>query len=293
MELAERLKVPELGDRQPLSVNLMLKRVQQRFHDKVCDSQRLTTPAGQPAASKPNEPSLSEPRSSRGVSHLVRTLVEDVVAWQRRNEVQRIPNKNAGSFYDDSEERNLGIRFAKVLLRRDKALGSAPSQLQLSPSEMALVNSVSGVPLIGCSATASCNSNVAQQRPGLTTILNDDIGTHRANKKASVGSAGTGSSGSHHASQSNRIEEGESPSSDLAQCAAAKKRRVVATLPVADVVTSVSTCSMCFDKPCVAAVVPCGHLCGCFDCLQLCHVCPICTDPIQTILRVYDAGISP
>jgi len=255
--------------------------------------------AGQPAESKP-----AVPRSSSGVSHLVRTLVEEVLAWQgRRNPIgygaQRIPNKHAGSFYDDSEERKLGIRFGKVLLRRDKSLGSAPSQLQLSPSEVALVNSVPGVPLHGCSATASCNSNVAQQRPGLTTILNDDIGTHRDNKKVSVGSAGTGSGGSHHASQSNRIEEGESHSSDLAQCATAKKRprhtgrRVVATLPVADVVTSVSTCSLCFDKPCVVAVVPCGHLCGCFDCLQLCHVCPICTDPIQTILRVYDAGISP
>ena len=244
---------------------------------------------GQPDASKPTVPSLSERRSSSGVSHLVRTLVEEVLAWQEHNGAQRIPNKHAGSFYDDSEERKLGIRFGKVLLRRDKSLGSAPSGLQLSPSEVALVNSIPGVPLSGCSATASCNSNVAQQRPGLTTILNDDIGTHHANKRASVGSAGTGSSGSHHASQSNRIEEGESPSSDLA----AKKRRVVATLPVADVVTSVSTCSMCFDKPCVAAVVPCGHLCGCFDCLQLCHVCPICTDPIQTILRVYDAGISP
>ena len=226
MELAERFKVTELGDRQHLPLDLIFKRVQQQFHDEVWDPQMLTTPAGQPAASKPNEPSLSEPRSSRGVSHLVRTLVEDVVAWQRRNEVQRIPNKNAGSFYDDSEERNLGIRFAKVLLRRDKALGSAPSQLQLSPSEMALVNSVSGVPLFGCSATASCNSNVAQQRPELTTMLNvhDDIGTHLANKKARIESAGTGSGGPHPTTPSNRIEEGEGPSSDLAQCASTKKR---------------------------------------------------------------------
>ena len=158
--------------------------------------------------------------------HVVRTLVADVLAWQEHNGTQIIPNKHAGSFYDDSDERKLGIRFGKVLLRRDKSLGSAPSQLQLSPSEVALVNSVPGVPLRGCSATASCNSNVAQQRPELTTMLNvhDDIGTHRANKKASVGSAGTGSGGSHHASPSNRIEEGESPSSDLAQCASAKKR---------------------------------------------------------------------
>ena len=190
------------------------------------------------------------------------------------------------------------MRCAKVLLRRYKSLGTAPSEVQLSPFEVALVNSMPGVPLHGCSTTASCNSNVAQQSPERTTTQNVH-GTHGANKKACVGSAGTGSGASHHDSPSNRIEEFERPSNDLTQCTTAKKRprytgrRVVATLPVADVVTSVSTCSLCFDKPCVVAVVPCGHLCGCFDCLQLCHVCPICTDPIQTILRVYDAGISP
>jgi len=99
-------------------------------------------------ADRKSDNAMSEPRSSSGVSHLVRTLVADVSAWQEHNGVQRIPNK----YHDDSEEHNLGIRFAKVLLRRDKALGSAPSRLQLSPSEVALVNSVSGVPLIGCSA---------------------------------------------------------------------------------------------------------------------------------------------
>ena len=153
-------------------------------------------------------------------------MVADVVNWQERNEVQRIPNHHASSAHDDSEERNLGNRFAKVLIRREKSLGSCPSQVQLSPSEVALVNSVSGVPLIGCSATASCNSNMAQQRPELPTTLNvhDDINTHRANKKARVVLAGTGSGGSHHASPSNRIEEFEITNSDLAQCAPTKKR---------------------------------------------------------------------
>ena len=182
MELAERLKVPEQDDGQLLPLDLIFKRVQQRFNDEVCDPQMLTTPAGQPDAFKPTVPSLSEHRSSSGVSPLVRTLVEDVMAWQDHIEVQRIPNHHAWSFYDDSEERNLGIKFAKVLLRRDKPLGSAPSQLQLSLSEVALVNSVPGVPLRGCSATAYCNSNVAQQRPELPIILNvhDSIGIHHA-----------------------------------------------------------------------------------------------------------------
>ena len=82
------------------------------------------------------------------VSHLVQTLAVEVLAWQRRNGVQSIPSM----YSDDCEERNLALRFAKVLLRRDKALGIEPSRSQLSPSEVALVNSVSGVPLHGCVA---------------------------------------------------------------------------------------------------------------------------------------------
>ena len=99
-------------------------------------------------ADRKSDNAMSEPRSNSGTSRLVRTMVADVLAWQEHNGVQRIPNKHADSCYDDSEERNLGNRFAKVLLRRDKSLGSAPSRVQLSPSEVALVNSVSGVPRI-------------------------------------------------------------------------------------------------------------------------------------------------
>ena len=110
-------------------------------------------------------PSLSEPQRSGdshpAVSHLVQKLVEEVLAWQRRNGVQKIPSKYSG----DCEERKLALRFEKLLLRRDKALGTEPSRSQLSPSEVALVNSVPGVPLRGCSATASCSSTVAQQLP--------------------------------------------------------------------------------------------------------------------------------
>ena len=107
-------------------------------------------------------PSLSEPQRSGdshpAVSHLVQKLVEEVLAWQRRNGVQKIPSKYSG----DCEERKLALRFEKLLLRRDKALGTEPSRSQLSPSEVALVNSVSGVPLHGCLATAS-SSTVARQ----------------------------------------------------------------------------------------------------------------------------------
>ena len=95
---------------------------------------------------------LSNDLNNPTVSHVVQKLVEEVLAWQRHNGVQRIPSK----YKDDCEERSLAIRFAKLLLRRDKALGTEPSRSRLSASEVALVNSVSRVPLHGC---------VAQQAP--------------------------------------------------------------------------------------------------------------------------------
>ena len=47
------------------------------------------------------------------------------MAWQRLNGVQRVPRK----YSDDCEERKLALRFGKLLLRRDKALGTEPSRL--------------------------------------------------------------------------------------------------------------------------------------------------------------------
>lgn len=182
--------------------------------------------AGQSAASKPAVPSLSEHRSSGGlrpaapkpvvtstkglqssgdshpaVSHLVRTLVEEVLTWQGRNGVQRIPSK----YHDDSEERNLAIRFAKVLLRRDKALGTEPSRSQLSPSEVALVNSVSGVPLNGCSATASCSSSVAQQLPEPAAIQGPRHAPANCVRSAESQNLFPGSVGIHHAADTTDI----------------------------------------------------------------------------------------
>ena len=90
---------------------------------------------------------MSEPRSSSGVSNIVRTLVDEVLDWQKRNGVQRIPSKYAGRSIQrvEIEEHKLGMRCAKVLLRRYKSLGTAPSEVQLSPFEVALVNSMPGV----------------------------------------------------------------------------------------------------------------------------------------------------
>ena len=93
-------------------------------------------------------PSLSEPQRSGdshpAVSHLVQKLVEEVLAWQRRNGVQKIPSKYSG----DCEERKLALRFEKLLLRRDKALGTEPSRSQLP-----LNTKSSGVP----QPAASCH----------------------------------------------------------------------------------------------------------------------------------------
>ena len=38
------------------------------------------------------------------------------------------------------------MRLAKLLVRREKSLGATPGEVQLSPVELALVNSVPGVP---------------------------------------------------------------------------------------------------------------------------------------------------
>ena len=86
--------------------------------------------------------------SGSGAPHPdVARLVEDVVAWQNTNDTRRIPNACA----QDSKESNLGRRLARLLLRREKSVGARPSEVQLSPVELALVNSVPGVPFCGCS----------------------------------------------------------------------------------------------------------------------------------------------
>ena len=154
-----------------------------------------------PAAPKPAATSTKGLQSCGdshpAVSHLVQKLVEEVLAWQRRNGFQKIPSKYSG----DCEERKLALRFEKLLLRRDKALGTEPSRSQLSPSEVALVNSVPGVPLHGCSATASCSSKSRTM-----------TSTNPAAKKARLATA-VASSGGPHAAPSNSVDEVESSSS--------------------------------------------------------------------------------
>ena len=77
-----------------------------------------------PAATTSSHSGDSHP----AVSQQVQSLVEEVVTWQNCNGAQGIPRK----YGDDSKERNLGMRFAKLLLRREKGLGTKPSEVQLS-----------------------------------------------------------------------------------------------------------------------------------------------------------------
>jgi len=81
-------------------------------------------------------------------------LVEEVLAWQSNVGTQRIPSK----YSVDTTEAKLGNRFAKLLLRRSKALGRKPSWRQLVPTEVALVNSVPGVPAQGCAVYGLCET---------------------------------------------------------------------------------------------------------------------------------------
>uniref|UniRef100_A0A7S4SA61 RING-type domain-containing protein n=1 Tax=Alexandrium monilatum TaxID=311494 RepID=A0A7S4SA61_9DINO len=52
------------------------------------------------------------------------------------------------------------------------------------------------------------------------------------------------------------------------------------------------TCAICMERPADTAVVPCGHMCGCFACLQALHgaqgaQCPICRGPVASTIRIY------
>ena len=78
-----------------------------------------------------------------GVGKSVRNVVSEVISWQAQRKTRDIPSKHVV----DDEERKLGIRFNKVLLRRFHALGAGvkPRDKQLTAGELALVSSVPGI----------------------------------------------------------------------------------------------------------------------------------------------------
>lgn len=51
-------------------------------------------------------------------------------------------------------------------------------------------------------------------------------------------------------------------------------------------------CVVCLEKPADSAVVPCGHMCGCHECLTGIKgskdpVCPMCRGPMSSTIRIY------
>ena len=107
-------------------------------------------------------------------------LVEEVLAWQSNVGTQRIPNKHS----KDTTEAKLGRRFEKLLLRRSRALGRKPSGRQLEPTEVALVNSVPGVPARGCSVhgwreTEPCDLSLVEETEPQVRDPEIDVGMAR------------------------------------------------------------------------------------------------------------------
>merc|ERR1711879_148432 len=50
-------------------------------------------------------------------------------------------------------------------------------------------------------------------------------------------------------------------------------------------------CAVCLEQPANAAVVPCGHMCACYACLEMLQIssslCPICRGPVDSVIRIY------
>lgn len=57
--------------------------------------------------------------------------------------------------------------------------------------------------------------------------------------------------------------------------------------------SNIYRCSICIDKESNVAIVPCGHICGCINCLigSKVYECPICRGRKTGILKVYQAGL--
>ena len=122
---------------------------------------------GQPVASKLHDkPKDShDPGDLQAIGFHTNNLVQEVVKWQTDCATRCIPDRRS----DDTEEAKLGERFKKLLLQRDKALGPEPSRRKLSLAEVALVNSVPGVPFRGCSVHGTTNCGIAQGGSGIAT----------------------------------------------------------------------------------------------------------------------------
>jgi hypothetical protein len=79
------------------------------------------------------------------VSEQIRRLCEEVVAWQKDENVQCIPKSKT----NEDRERKLGVRFAQALRRRVKAVGTKLCNAVLNDEECVLINRIPGVPAQG------------------------------------------------------------------------------------------------------------------------------------------------
>ena len=149
--------------------------------------------------------------SHSAVSQHVRKLVNEVLAWQRRiHNRGQIPNK----YSTDAEERNLGMRFAKLLYRRFKAVGKEASRSKLSPSEVALVNSVPCAQFVAA-ITSTPNLRLAGNRRDLRRAANRrDLRPHGCSATASCSNSSVdehfpepSSVGVHHTAPLNRGDQ--------------------------------------------------------------------------------------
>jgi protein neuralized len=51
-------------------------------------------------------------------------------------------------------------------------------------------------------------------------------------------------------------------------------------------------CTICLERMADSAVIPCGHMCGCNECLEEVRKsarpeCPMCRGPVSSILKIY------
>ena len=58
---------------------------------------------------------------------------------------------------------------------------------------------------------------------------------------------------------------------------------------------SKAKCVVCLEKNADTAVIPCGHMCGCGDCLQMISEsanpqCPLCRGPMTSVIRIYQVS---
>jgi len=72
------------------------------------------------------------------------------------------------------------------------------------------------------------------------------------------------------------------------QAAAAEASRAAAAAAAAS--GGAGRCCICMDADADAACTPCGHVCGCSSCLGQVYECPVCREPLESVLRIYAAG---